>query len=110
MDEPENELCRIPPHVFGEEPISLTFRITFYKSRDLLCHDGKHHTVGIKCPKSCHDPMEIAPLDGAHGLTIDNMGERVKAWVERRALLSVALALADAQFAEMLPDHNVVPK
>ena len=89
-------------------PITLTFRIKIYKSREVLCFDGKRHVVGIECLRDSDEPIDIGPLDSHHGLHAGNIKEITKLWTERRALLSAAVALADAQFADMLSEHNIV--
>jgi hypothetical protein len=86
--------------------IELTFKIKFYKTRDVMYpQDEKDHPVGIECIGQYDPPLSLAPIDSRHRVTSKNAKSKIQEWLTNRALLSTALALADAEFAANLPKH-----
>ncbi len=96
------------------EYVTLHFQVSFLKSQIVVAPDGTAHPLTIKCIKpnaTLHEypPVEIGPLGKPdHSANTDDTCDPDDKYTmlaeasRRRALLGAAVALFDAELAEML--------
>ncbi len=82
--------------------VTLDFQITFHKTETVLAPDGSLHGINAVCLKqNYHKILKLEPFkdDGSPELLPAKRRDYIRGTSDHRALLSIALALFDAQFA-----------
>jgi hypothetical protein len=99
------------------EFVELTFKLKFRRDGKVFlpskeystCEDGNWHDLRTKC-LMCYTvpppPFKLDPVDNFGALSPEVQAETIKTRAQVRALLSVALAFVDADFARALTDPD----
>ncbi len=91
---------------YAPEYVSLTFHIKFLKNEVVTAPDGSLHPLTIKCLKpnfTGYPPVTIGPLGQPGQHRHDKFEDhKIAEASEGRALLGAAIALFDAQLANIL--------
>ncbi len=97
----------ILPDDDDSDVVTLDFQIKFHKTDSVLAPDGSLHAVNAKCLKQNYRKiLKLEPFehDGDTKLIDEERVAYLKTSSNHRALLGVAVALFDAQFARTLSD------
>ncbi len=92
----------VSPDDDESDVVTLDFRIEFHKTESVLAPDGTSHGVTAICLKKNYKKiLELKPFKahGEHKPLLEQRLEYIRTSSDHRALLAVALALFDAQFA-----------
>ncbi len=86
----------------GDDFVTINVSITFDKRVEIAHPGGTAHEIEISCLAHIHRPLIIEPLGALHGLDKDYIDHLIRQRSAERAIISLALAIADIQFEESI--------